>query len=490
MSTLEIREQTRLGLARIVHLTATGIRYRLFRSIVSVIVIAVAVAFFTNVLSASLLRKSLLDSASRRVHELRQAAQWAARLSHAGTLEEVLDEASKSTPGGTGWSELQGFGGFEEERMQRFAELSGNAKRYLNFFNGLGYGTRRALVRAATGTEIFDRLQGDEEWERFRQTFENLRLVRFPGALEEFRSFLDAWPALREQVRRVLEGRASGIRSLRAQIGGRSLAESLADANAGFGQAIRDAGFHLPPEVGAVVADQAESMLASRLLEESILDPDARAALATRLNQLPDTLTARTLWELLNSRDAAAWYLGVLRDEGVSAPDWEAERVAELASMQLEQRVLRQAERLDQGGEGGFLGMGQRVGWLLIISMLVCVVGITNAMLMSVTERFREIATLKCLGALDGSIMGMFVLEACLLGLVGGFGGAVAGVCIGFLRTLATFGGFVLTAVPVGELVIGMLAATGLGVILAGLAAIFPSYQAARLAPMEAMRIE
>ena len=49
--------------------------------------------------------------------------------------------------------------------------------------------------------------------------------------------------------------------------------------------------------------------------------------------------------------------------------------------------------------------------WLIGLSLLVCVVGIANAMLMSVTERFREIGTMKCLGALDSFIVKLFLLE-------------------------------------------------------------------------------
>ena len=56
--------------------------------------------------------------------------------------------------------------------------------------------------------------------------------------------------------------------------------------------------------------------------------------------------------------------------------------------------------------------------WLISLSLLVCVVGIANAMLMSVTERFREIGTMKCLGALDSFIMTIFLMESGLQGLI------------------------------------------------------------------------
>ena len=50
--------------------------------------------------------------------------------------------------------------------------------------------------------------------------------------------------------------------------------------------------------------------------------------------------------------------------------------------------------------------------WLVCMSLLVAIVGIMNAMLMSVTERFKEIGTMKCLGALDSLIVRLFMIEA------------------------------------------------------------------------------
>src|SRR5215207_9369918 len=65
--------------------------------------------------------------------------------------------------------------------------------------------------------------------------------------------------------------------------------------------------------------------------------------------------------------------------------------------------------------------------WLIGLALLVAFVGILNSMLMSVTERFREIGTMKCLGALDGFIVKLFLLES----LFQGFVGTVLGVILG-----------------------------------------------------------
>ena len=65
--------------------------------------------------------------------------------------------------------------------------------------------------------------------------------------------------------------------------------------------------------------------------------------------------------------------------------------------------------------------------WMVVIALLVCGVGIVNSMLMSVTERYKEIGTIKCLGATNGSVLEIFLIEALLLGLLGGVIGAFIG---------------------------------------------------------------
>jgi putative ABC transport system permease protein len=179
-----------------------------------------------------------------------------------------------------------------------------------------------------------------------------------------------------------------------------------------------------------------------------------------------------------------------MTESGVETAGLTADRLVSLAEARKENADLLQAERLTMDAGRGFMGLGERLAWLLFVSMLVCGIGICNAMLMTVTERFTEIATLKCLGALDGFIMLMFVMESSFLGIVGGCVGAILGTLIAVGRMLAAFGINFVGAMPAGELLAGMAASIIMGMGLAAVAAVLPSYQAARLAPMEAMRIE
>lgn len=128
--------------------------------------------------------------------------------------------------------------------------------------------------------------------------------------------------------------------------------------------------------------------------------------------------------------------------------------------------------------------------WIVILSLLVCVVGIVNAQLMSVTERFREIGTMKCLGALDRFVVRIFILEAAMQGFAGALTGAILGGIVAILNGLFRFGTISLTALPWQTVATSLLAATLTGIILSLLGVLYPALMAARMQPVEAMRVE
>jgi len=128
--------------------------------------------------------------------------------------------------------------------------------------------------------------------------------------------------------------------------------------------------------------------------------------------------------------------------------------------------------------------------WLIIISLMVCGVGITNAMLMSVTERFREIGTMKCLGALDSFIVKLFLLESTFQGVAGTCFGVAIGFAMMILSSLWSFGSATRHYFPGGQVLAIIVYALLIGSGLSILSAVFPALRAARMAPVEAMRVE
>jgi predicted lysophospholipase L1 biosynthesis ABC-type transport system permease subunit len=128
--------------------------------------------------------------------------------------------------------------------------------------------------------------------------------------------------------------------------------------------------------------------------------------------------------------------------------------------------------------------------WLVVLSLLVCLVGITNAMLMSVTERFREIGTMKCLGALDSFIIKLFLLESAFQGSAGTLIGVVLGFLLTLLLNVISYGGVVFSHLPGLELLKNALLAVAVGSFLSLTGGILPAYKAAKMEPVDAMRLE
>jgi predicted lysophospholipase L1 biosynthesis ABC-type transport system permease subunit len=131
-----------------------------------------------------------------------------------------------------------------------------------------------------------------------------------------------------------------------------------------------------------------------------------------------------------------------------------------------------------------------RQWWLVSMSLIVCAVGIANSMLMSVTERFKEIGTMKCLGALDGFIVKLFLLEAGFLGIIASVIGFLVGFIGAVLVQLVQVGPKVWERLPPGEVLFYFVISMVAGTVLTVLATIFPSMQAAKLPPAAALRSE
>jgi ABC-type antimicrobial peptide transport system permease subunit len=129
------------------------------------------------------------------------------------------------------------------------------------------------------------------------------------------------------------------------------------------------------------------------------------------------------------------------------------------------------------------------------LALLVASLGIVNTMIMSIYERTREIGTLKAIGASRGDIRRLFMLEAGMIGLLGGLVGLVSGWALGLLlnrvilwyierEQLPVRGDFFVVTPPLA------LAAVGFAILVGIIAGLYPANRAAKLDPLTALRHE
>ena len=134
------------------------------------------------------------------------------------------------------------------------------------------------------------------------------------------------------------------------------------------------------------------------------------------------------------------------------------------------------------------------------ISLLVAGIGIMNIMIVSLMERTREIGILKALGAKGRTVMGIFLSEAFLIGIIGGVIGIAAGALLANLFSGIFSGGFAMGRRQTSDLSFGAITpiltpelalwAMFFGVVVSMVFALYPAWRASKLDPVDALRKE
>ena len=486
---IDVRNQRPLGLARTFALCLKGIKHRLFRSFLTFAVIVLAVSFFMYLLSSSIDARAVHDGVRKETAVVRRAAQALELWFGVPTpvvIRHRLVEADQA-----GRLRMHNVTGLPFERISAIANIAQDEDRLLSFLDDLDAGTRAALVKKAKRREVLDWLADATNWESFARALGQLKSLRLPLSLtrvqelvaarvataKEINAVTTAWNKAGDQVRAAVAKIANSDQSVPWQEWFAS-ADAAGVANLSGVLAAHGFGAEYPLETvvqiqADVLALRVRDQVAADLNNDDIRDAWKKAFIAN------PTLDEKLL---------------LLDDERVVAilgGKYTRSELAQISRAIAHERRLVALERSLAGkvpADDEIIG-GRQL-FLVVISFVVCMVGIANAMLMAITERFREIATMKCLGATDGFILTQFLMEAAMQGAAGGVLGMVIGFILALMTDGAVYGGHLFTYFPVA----GLLACAGIcilaGLLLATCASIYPSWMASRMAPMDAMRVE
>jgi len=489
---LEVREQIALSFRRLLGICLDSISYRLLRSMVTAFIIVVAIAFLAVIMIEGYLGRATRNTVRAHTDRFAACSRFLREVTHAPPRARLVSLAARAAAGSATVRNLAAWGGMGEDGARAFCAMSARVEAYLRFFDTIPVGRRVLLVGQSTGLAIFDRLQEGRQFADFSKALEPMRSLKIPGSFEAFETFLQAWPEYRDRLQRVSEGCADMTQKVQAAcapagVQARLLEAAKSDTVAEFFASLAALQCHVD---AARIPEILESLRVQEEIDWALGQLGHPTISRTWNREFRETFgPRRALGSCALFPERIAWIQKTLAEEKADA-GFDAARFAAIAHAYHVQEGLLQSGQELAGRYGEVEGLSERAIWLMLVSFLVCVVGIANAMLMSVLERFKEIATMKCLGARNNTIAFLFITESLILGGIGGAIGVMAGFTIALARQVWAYRGLVFEQFPGADVLFAFAVCFVCSLFLTAAASVYPARVAARMAPMEAMRVD
>lgn len=497
MINIEIKEQKQLTLKETFDFCISSIRHRFTRSLLTLSVVVLAVAFFMYLQCGTLFRNSVKQGVEQEILDSRMPSKLLGMVYTPFTINEftkLLLDARKNAADKARMARVLGLTDRETEDLldSVLAET-----KYTMFFSNLAIGRRKELFERREGGAIYEFLTEPGELDRMFLRIRQFGGFGIPGGEKPFRAFIGSyktyekvkneayrkWQAFQDSMKDAEIGQNDPVLIRQYLL---KIAQDPQQLQAWLDKLDR-AGFKLTPEEWNCVRRYQEMSEWIARISKVLLVPACRRKWQRTFGQGKYVRMDEKL-ALLDTSEVMEIIRGETFEDGIRPTDKDLHEIAEEFRSR---RNLRELEiYLDIKMFEMHEGFTPSQKFLLALSFLVCVVGITNAMLMSITERFREIATLKCLGATDSFILIQIVLEALIQGIIGSFVGIILGFFAALVNTCFQVGLRVFSTFDVSAILLAGLYSLLAGMLMAVFSAMYPSLRAARMAPMEAMRVE
>ena len=490
MKPIKVQDQVRLGPGRCLMLALSGMYYRLMRSAITVLILSLAVAFLSYVLSYGILSHDAEYAAYTELKSTHLAGEWVSRLSVPDQKSVIFSNILAMAPDRL--HEYSAWGSLTEKELFRAESAAIRLNRFYDWFSAIPLSSRVILIADKDPAAVAEELTVPDKMETFSRAVASLRLKPPLGSMDAAKKVIaDDVALFADIVGRIQEGQGKAILSVQQKADTVAIISFFLAQSEDFRASVAAAGFVLPRETFSAVAKIAAIDADVQKLASVATNPDIQAPVARHLGifrtseaTMPRivgwcTTRARAEW-LADLIDKKVPGIGLTPEklENIGKSTKRATLIERIAPAQITQKRQR------------LLSLPPKALWLILLSFVVCVVGISNTMLMSVTDRFSEIATMKCIGAMDGFIMLLFVFEAFFQAIVGSAIGVVLGFLLSFFRGLASYSVVSLESLHLYETFMVSALSFATGILIAAIAATWPSWAAARLAPMEAMRVE
>jgi FtsX-like permease family len=490
---IDVRPQHTIPLGKAFALCLKGIAHRLFRSLLTLTVIVLAVAFFMALLTESAFTQAVARGVRAENRESRTFSRrlgvWFSEPDETAMSERLV--AARDAPEEA--KEIAAVSGVSASEIENLALDAEREAAVVRFFESLDAGSRAILVKKTRPDEVLDYLADHQRFAELAREIARMHAVKPPYAVGEIERIVARHPRYITELAALTSAWRRGVQEFKEDLAKKtgtsdlaSLRELLASGDhvklEELGNVLGAHGFEDSAVAIATIHLQVAARVTRERIQERLLADDARAAwheayledplIDAKMLRLDDDPVVR----ILGNRFTRAELGAVSRD------------IARESNLLMVEKAV--AERLPAGRTPTTSLLSGRQAFLMTISFVVCMVGITNAMLMAITERFREIATMKCLGATDSFILQQSLMEAAVQGMAGGVAGMLIGAILTTIKCAVVYGSYLLGYFPWANVLAGGGISVLTGVFLSTLASIYPSWSASRMAPMDAMRVE
>jgi len=490
---LEVREQSRLPLPKLLRICKLSIAHRILRSAVTVFIIALAISFLTSILASGYLGRAARDAVLEETKELGAYSRFLAALQPFSDEAAVLAWLARVGDNPEQFGNLLRWTGWSEATARAHLASAAEYQTLMDFLGTLPTGERALLVGSSRGLQILGKLEAPSTREEFFAHLKSLKSVRLTIPPDRVARLLNGWTEFRGVLDVVRRGNLRSLQEIEKTFAPEGAAKALAreareDRAGEFFKTLAQGGLGFNPSEAEAIARGAifeERLQAAMMVARN---PSVRSGWRAAFNE--DYSPARVLVAAAESPRHLQWIIEQWKRDNPDGTAFNQEDFVSVSREFAQSRAAFAAEQELTGRYGREKGFDPRTLWLVAVSFLVCVVGIANAMLMSVLERFKEIATMKCLGARNATIGFLFIFESLAMGVLGGLVGIGIALIVAVIPPLIWNGNWLVKNFPFGDLAFTFGAGLLAGLILSGLAAIYPAGVASRMAPLEAMRVD